>query len=148
MVGLIFFAAVGIYILYVLGKKREKVELKNSIRDSKMTKIIIQEILKSGYIDILVYRTYVYFNTNTKIYYADYGYDIVCASISTACIVTANLIEKLNLSYNIIDLVCDEGYFRLSVKTIDETLNGIFENLEYTMEDISKQYPKYLKIVK
>ena len=25
-------------------------------------------------------------------------------------------------------------------------LNGIFENLEYTMEDISKQYPKYLKI--
>ena len=80
--------------------------------------------------------------------YADYGYDIVCASISTACIVTANLIEKLNLSYNVIDLVCDEGYFRLSVKTVDETLNGIFENLEYTMEDISKQYPKYLKIVK
>ena len=80
--------------------------------------------------------------------YANHGKDIVCASISTACIVTANLIEKLNLSYNIIDLVCDEGYFRLSVKTIDETLNGIFENLEYTMEDISKQYPKYLKIVK
>ena len=80
--------------------------------------------------------------------YAKFGKDIVCASISTACIVTANLIEKLNLSYNIIDLVCDEGYFRLSVKTIDETLNGIFENLEYTMEDISKQYPKYLKIVK
>ena len=80
--------------------------------------------------------------------YAKHGHDIVCASISTACIVTANLIEKLNLSYNIIDLVCDEGYFRLSVKTIDETLNGIFENLEYTMEDISKQYPKYLKIVK
>ena len=80
--------------------------------------------------------------------YANHGKDIVCASISTACIVTANLIEKLNLSYNIIDLVCDEGYFRLSVKTVDETLNGIFENLEYTMEDISKQYPKYLKIVK
>ena len=77
-----------------------------------------------------------------------YGTDIVCASISTACIFTANLIEKLNLSYNIIDLVCDEGYFRLSVKTVDKTLNGIFENLEYTMEDISKQYPKYLKIVK
>ena len=80
--------------------------------------------------------------------YAVHGKDIVCASISTACILTANLIEKLNLSYNIIDLVCDEGYFRLKVKTIDETLNGIFENLEYTMENISKQYPKYLKIVK
>ena len=80
--------------------------------------------------------------------YAKKGYDIVCASITTACIITANLIEKLDLSYNVIDLVCDEGYFRLKVNTVDNTLNGIFENLEYTMENISKQYPKYLKIVK
>lgn len=80
--------------------------------------------------------------------YAKHGKDIVCASISTACIVTANLIEKLELSYNVLDLVCDEGYFRLSVKTVDNTLNCIFENLEYTMEEISKQYPKYLKFVK
>ena len=80
--------------------------------------------------------------------YAVHGKDIVCASISTACILTANLIEKLNLSYNIIDLVCDEGYFRLKVNTVDNTINGIFENLECTMEDIAKQYPKYLKIVK
>ncbi len=80
--------------------------------------------------------------------YAKYGKDIVCASITTACIITANLIEKLNLSYNVIDLVCDEGYFRLKVNTVDQTLNAIFENLEFTMEDISKQYPKYLKIVK
>ena len=80
--------------------------------------------------------------------YAKHGHDIVCASITTACIITANLIEKLDLSYNVIDLVCDEGYFRLKVNTVDKTLNGIFENLEFTMEDISKQYPKYLKIVK
>lgn len=80
--------------------------------------------------------------------YADYGYDIVCASISTACIVTANLIEKLELSYNIIDLVCDEGYFRLRLKNSDATLNAIFDNLEYTLEEISKQYPKYLKMKK
>jgi uncharacterized protein YsxB (DUF464 family) len=80
--------------------------------------------------------------------YAKHGYDIVCASITTACVITANLIEKLDLSYNVIDLVCDEGYFRLKVNTVDKILNGIFENLEFTMEDISKQYPKYLKIVK
>ena len=80
--------------------------------------------------------------------FANHGKDIVCASISTACIVTANLIEKLELSYNVLDLVCDEGYFRLSVNTVDNTLKGIFENLEYTMEEISKQYPKYLKFVK
>ena len=80
--------------------------------------------------------------------YAKHCHDIVCASISTACIITANLIEKLDLSYNVIDLVCDEGYFRLKVKTVDPTLNGVFENLEFTMANISKQYPKYLKIVK
>ena len=33
--------------------------------------------------------------------YDIYGKDIVCASISTALIFTANLIEKLNLGYNI-----------------------------------------------
>lgn len=80
--------------------------------------------------------------------YAVSGQDIVCASISTACIVTANLIEKLNLGYNIIDLVCDEGYFRLQVKTTDATSKGILENLEDTLEEISKQYPKYLKMKK
>ncbi len=79
--------------------------------------------------------------------YSSYGTDIVCASISTACIFTANLIEKLNLSYNIIDLVCEEGYFRLQVKTTDTTANAIFENLEYTLEEISKQYPKNLKFI-
>ena len=79
--------------------------------------------------------------------YSGYGTDIVCASISTACIFTANLIEKLKLSYNIIDLVCEEGYFRLQVKTTDLTANAIFENLEYTLEEISKQYPKNLKFI-
>ena len=80
--------------------------------------------------------------------YAKFGKDIVCASISTACIVTANLIEKLELGYNIIDLVCDEGYFRLQVKSSDFTSNAILENLKYTLDDISKQYPKYLKMKK
>ena len=78
--------------------------------------------------------------------YAEYGSDIVCASISVACIMTADLIEKFNLGYNIIDLVCDEGYFRLQIKTTDFVSNTLFENLEATLEEISKQYPKYLKL--
>ncbi len=79
--------------------------------------------------------------------YDIYGKDIVCASISTALIFTANLIEKLNLGYNIMDLVCEEGYFRLQIKTSDLTANAVFENLEYTLEEISKQYPKNLKFI-
>ena len=78
--------------------------------------------------------------------YAQSGYDIVCASISTACIMTANLIDKLDLRYNILDLVCEEGYFRLQVNVTDSVVKNIFSNLEETLESICKQYPKYLKM--
>ena len=78
--------------------------------------------------------------------YDKHGSDIVCASISTACIITANLIDKLDLRYNILDLVCEEGYFRLQVNTQDKTVLGIFENLVETLESISGQYPKHLKL--
>ena len=78
--------------------------------------------------------------------YAEHGSDIVCASISTACIITANLIDKLDLRYNILDLVCEEGYFRLQVNTRDNTTFSIFENLVETLDSISGQYPKYLKL--
>lgn len=77
--------------------------------------------------------------------YADYGNDIVCAAISTAAIMTANLIEKLNLSYNIVDFVCEEGYFLLDIKIGDNTAMAVFENLEYTVDELQKQYPKYIK---
>ena len=77
--------------------------------------------------------------------YAKSGEDIVCASISTACILTANLIDKLDLRYNILDLVCEEGYFRLQVNTLDKTTRIIFDNLVDTLDDLSGQYPKYLK---
>lgn len=78
--------------------------------------------------------------------FAVYGNDIVCASISTACIMTANLIDKLDLRYNILDLVCEEGYFRLQIKTLDSTTLGIFENLVETLDSISEQYPKYVRL--
>ncbi len=78
--------------------------------------------------------------------YAKHGEDIVCAAISTACIVSANLIDKLNLSYNIIDLVSEDGYFRLQIKIVDETVCGIFDNLVETLEELSYQYPQHLKL--
>ena len=78
--------------------------------------------------------------------YANYGEDIVCASISTACIMSANLIHKLNLGYNILDLEMKDGYFRIKIKNVDETVNGIFDNLIETLTELSNQYPKHLKL--
>ena len=77
--------------------------------------------------------------------YADNGFDIVCASISTITIMTANLYEKLDLSYNILDLVVEEGYFRLQVKLNDKVSKGIFENLVDALDSLQEQYPKYIK---
>ena len=78
--------------------------------------------------------------------YANHGEDIVCASISTACIMSANLIDKLNLGYNILDLKVSDGYFKINLKIVDETVNGIFDNLIETFNELSNQYPKHLKI--
>ena len=79
--------------------------------------------------------------------YADSGNDIVCAAISTACIMTANLIDKIeSIRYNILDLVCEEGYFRLQVKLADSVTIGIIENFCETLDSLQKQYPKYIKI--
>lgn len=80
--------------------------------------------------------------------YSTNGNDIVCAAISTACIMSANLIDKLGLRYNILDLVSEDGYFRLQVKTDNNVVLMIFENLVETLEELHNQYPKYLKLKK
>lgn len=77
--------------------------------------------------------------------YADNGFDIVCASISTITIMTANLYDKLDLSYNILTLDCHDGYFKLEVKINDKVSKGIFENLIDALDSLGENYPKYIK---
>ena len=79
--------------------------------------------------------------------HADYeakGRDIVCAAVSTATILTANAIEHLKLD-QFIGLNVSEGYFELSLLKVQDTVLGLIENLEYTLHDLEKQYPKYIK---
>ena len=76
--------------------------------------------------------------------YKAHGKDIVCAAVSTTLIVTANAIEHLKLSH-MIDLTIDDGYFKLMILDNHSTLNGLIDNLEYTLNEIEKQYPKYMK---
>jgi uncharacterized protein YsxB (DUF464 family) len=79
--------------------------------------------------------------------FGPHGEDIVCSAISTACIMTANLIDKMKEKrYNILDAVCEEGYFRLQVNTSDIVIRDIFDNLVDTLDALQKEYPAYLKI--
>jgi uncharacterized protein len=72
------------------------------------------------------------------------GEDIVCAAVSTATILTANAIEHLKLNH-LIDLDVSEGYFKLSLLKENDIVSGLIKNLEYSLHDLEKQYPKYIK---
>jgi len=72
------------------------------------------------------------------------GEDIVCAAVSTATILTANAIEHLKLN-QAIDLDVSEGYFKISLIDKQDTVFGLLKNLEYTLNELEKQYPKYIK---
>jgi len=75
------------------------------------------------------------------------GKDIVCAAVSTALILTANAISKFKLDHKT-DLKVNDGYFELKVNNKDEIINNLLLNLEYSLIDLEKQYPIYIKIKK
>ena len=69
------------------------------------------------------------------------GADIVCAAVSTAVIMTANALECLKVNQHV-DLIVKEGYFTAVIKSHDSVVDGLFDNLEYPFNELSKQYPK------
>jgi uncharacterized protein len=75
------------------------------------------------------------------------GQDIVCAAISTAILVTANAIIKLELDHTV-NQVIEEGYFNLVVKEFNPIVEKLLLNLEYTFIELQNDYKKYLKYQK
>ena len=82
--------------------------------------------------------------------YEEIGKDIVCSSVSTAVILTINLLEKLNLkfSYQSDDKI---PYISLNIdgeNSEDEghLIQTILCNLVDNLSQVEKQYKKYLKI--
>jgi hypothetical protein len=76
--------------------------------------------------------------------YKKHGEDIVCAAVSASLIVTANAIEHLALNHSI-DLTVSDGYFQMNLLQDDKTVEGLFKNLEYTLNELQQQYPKHMK---
>lgn len=80
--------------------------------------------------------------------FAKYGKDIVCAAVSTAVIVSINIIDKLYL-IDKIEYILEEAKFNLVLKELNnKSLNAIFQNLIETLIELSKDYPKYIMEVK
>lgn len=75
--------------------------------------------------------------------YEEIGKDIVCASVSSMVITTVNAILRIDesaIKYSdnngvIIDIIKD-----------DEIINKLISNLIDLLEELEKQYPKYIEI--
>ena len=75
--------------------------------------------------------------------YADYGKDIVCASVSTLVVCSINnmkSIDKDSVDYK------DNGN-KITIKVFNNDYSEIiFENLIQMLEELAKDYPKNIKI--
>ena len=77
--------------------------------------------------------------------YAEYGQDIVCASVSTAVYMSVNQIEVFDKSH-CIKTTIKEGNACIKVVCEDEIVKKVISNLIFTLRDLELQYPKYIKI--
>jgi uncharacterized protein YsxB (DUF464 family) len=77
--------------------------------------------------------------------YDESGKDIVCSAVSTAMYLTLGLVEKVCPDY---DFKADENNvsMKLEIKESNEFTNLVLENLVNTLECISLDYAKYVKI--
>ena len=77
--------------------------------------------------------------------YAEYGQDIVCASVSTAVYMSINQIEVFD-KFDCIKTIVKEGNACIEVVREDEIVKKVISNLIFTLRDLELQYPKYIKI--
>lgn len=73
------------------------------------------------------------------------GKDILCSSVSTAVYMTLNLLEKIS-GYNIEkNSLLADGYTKIVYNLSDINGYKILEVLEFTLNDLEKQFPKNIK---
>ena len=77
--------------------------------------------------------------------YDVHGKDIVCASVSSIAITSVNLAMKYNSSS--VDVKQSEGLLDINVLVEQTVINLIFSNLKDMLEELSKDYSKYVKII-
>lgn len=77
--------------------------------------------------------------------YADYGFDIVCASVSSLSFaVTKSLINNVNVKC---DYSIESGCMKVSLLSSNCDSDLLIKTLYDSLIDITEQYSDYLKIV-
>jgi len=75
--------------------------------------------------------------------YAESGFDIVCAAVSSAVQLTVNLL--LDFSFDA-EVKAENNNLKCSVNNVDENADTIISALESHLKAILDEYPKTIKI--
>lgn len=75
--------------------------------------------------------------------YAEAGKDIVCAAVSSAVQLTANMLEAFDYD---IDVSEEENELICKVKNSDESSSNMIVSLKLHLESILEEFPKTIKI--
>ncbi len=79
--------------------------------------------------------------------YDVYSKDIVCSAISTSVMLAVNIINDVCSEY-IFNTDEENAIIDLEISKFNEFCDIVMRNLYLTLDEISKQYPKYLVIKK
>ncbi len=77
-------------------------------------------------------------------YYADMGKDIVCASASSIVITSLNAI--LSIDNKALDVTEEKGYIKATLKSKDENILKVFNNMINMLKELSSNYPKNITV--
>lgn len=77
--------------------------------------------------------------------YATYGEDILCASVSSIVYTTVNGI--MNLDKKAISFI-DEKEMEIKILQENQVVKILINNMLELLEDLTKQYPRNIKIIK
>ena len=79
----------------------------------------------------------------------EYGKDLVCAGVSTACIGVLNMLVKKDFLTNHLGKIeIDEGYINIVVDCSDDVCQVVLETLVVTLETMVESYGRFIKISK
>ena len=76
--------------------------------------------------------------------YAENGYDIVCASVSSIAITTINAIitiDKDSIVYSE-----EDGLIELGILKSSDIINKLLDNMMNMLNELKEQYEKYIEI--
>ncbi len=76
--------------------------------------------------------------------YAEAGFDIVCASVSSICITTVNAL--ISIDEDCIEYTDRKGFLKIKIKKHGEVIDKLIGNMINMLIELQQQYKKYIEI--